>query len=60
MGIAHAQVVNQAGAPINGAVYDTVVDVLVQVLADVGVPDTAINELAGTVAPLREAIVAED
>lgn len=60
MTIAHAGVVDAAGAPINGTVYDRVIGVLVQVLTDAGVPGSAIDELAHTVGPLRAAIVAED
>ena len=57
MTLAHAPVRNADGVPITGAVYDQVVDILVAVLADHGVPDRAINELARLVDPLRAAIV---
>ena len=57
MTLAHGPVRNADGVPITGAVYDQVVDVLVAVLADHGVPDPAITELARVIDPLRAAIV---
>jgi hypothetical protein len=55
----HAGLRNRAGQPISGAIYDRTINVLVQVLVDANIPDDAINELARTVTPLREAIVQE-
>jgi truncated hemoglobin YjbI len=54
---AHAGLRNKAGRPITGDIYDSTINVLVQVLVDAGIPDDAINELARTVTPLRAAIV---
>lgn len=53
----HAKIVNEQGQPITGAIYDRVVDTLVSVLVDAGVPDSAINDLARVITPLRSAIV---
>ena len=58
MTVAHAAVRTPDGVPITGAVFDRVVDVLVTVLSEHGVPDAALNELARVVDPLRAAIVA--
>ena len=55
----HADLRNRAGQPITGDIYDRTIDVLVGVLVDAGIPDDAINELARTVTPLRQAIVGE-
>ena len=53
----HAEIVNAGGQPITGVIYDRVVDTLVGVLVDAGVPDAAINELARVINPVRAAIV---
>jgi truncated hemoglobin YjbI len=55
----HADLRNRAGQPISGDIYDRTINVLVEVLVDAGIPDDAINELARTVTPLRQAIVGE-
>ena len=60
MTVAHAPVRNRDGVPITGAVYDQVVDVLVEVLVEHGVPGPAIDELARVIDPLRAAIVAAE
>ena len=60
MTLAHASVRNQAGLEITGHVYDRVVDTLVAVLVESGVPDQAINELARLIDPLRAAIVVSE
>jgi truncated hemoglobin YjbI len=57
MTVRHANVTNRNGEHIHGAIFDKVVDTLVDVLSDVGVPDVAINELAACIDPLRAAIV---
>jgi hypothetical protein len=57
MSVAHAQVRNEAGVEITGMIYDRIVDVLVTILAEAGVPDDAINQLKRVVDPLRAAIV---
>ena len=51
MTIAHSDVRNEAGIPITGPVYDSAVDVLVTVVAEHGVPDSAINELKKVIDP---------
>jgi hypothetical protein len=56
---AHAVVVNAEGVPITGAIYDAVVDTLVAILAEQGVPRRGIAALAETIGPLREVIVRE-
>jgi truncated hemoglobin YjbI len=55
----HADLRSRTGQPITGEIYDRTIDVLVEVLVDAGIPDHAINELARTVTPLRQAIVRE-
>jgi hemoglobin len=60
MALAHNQVRNEAGQPITGEIYDRVVDTLVGVLVDFGVPGDAITELRRVVHPLRSAIVATE
>ena len=55
----HADLRNRVGQPISGDIYDRTINVLVEVLVDAGIPDDAINELARTVTPLRQAIVGE-
>lgn len=59
MARAHAGVTNERGVPITGRIYDKVIAVLGQVLAEHGVSQPAIEQLATTVAPLRAAIVVE-
>jgi hemoglobin len=53
----HRGVRDRDGRPITGEVYDKVVGVLVGVLRDMHVPDAALAELGGVVAPLRAAII---
>jgi truncated hemoglobin YjbI len=57
MSVAHAEVRNEAGVEITGMIYDRVIDALVTILAEAGVPDNAINQLRRVVDPLRAAIV---
>ena len=57
MTVRHAHVTNRDGEHIHGVIFDKVVDTLVDVLSEVGVPDVAINELAACIDPLRAAIV---
>lgn len=53
---AHSPVRNARGEPITGIVYDAVTAVLFDVLADEGVPDATLDDLADVVAVLRNAI----
>ena len=57
MSVAHAAVRNEAGLEITGMIYDRIIDVLVAILTEAGVPDEAINQLKRVVDPLRAAIV---
>jgi len=55
----HDRVCDREGRPITGEVYDKTVGILIGVLAEMGVPRRAVEELGDVVAPLRRAIVAE-
>ncbi len=52
----HADVRSQDGQPINTVVYDATIQVLVDILAEIGVPRSGIEQLAATIAPLRGVI----
>lgn len=54
---AHLGVVNADRQPINSVVYDAVINTLVAILGEVGVPQLGITQLSATIAPLRAAIV---
>lgn len=53
---AHSPVRNARGEPITGIVYDAATAALFDVLVDEGVPDATLDDLAGVVAVLRNAI----
>lgn len=55
----HSGVRDRNGNPITGEVYDKTVDILVSVLAGMGVPRSAVEDLGEVVALLRRAIVVE-
>lgn len=55
----HADVRNSHGQPITPEVWAAVVDTLVLVLRDAGVPEAALVQLGATIAPLRPVLVTE-
>lgn len=57
MRLAHDEVVNAEGKPINEAIWDKVVSALAGVLTARGVPGSAIGELAATIEPIKAAVV---
>lgn len=55
----HSGVRDRNGNPVTGEVYDKTVGILVSVLAGMGVPRSAVEDLGDVVALLRRAIVVE-
>jgi hypothetical protein len=54
---AHRGVRNSSEQPINSVIYDAVINTLVQILREVGVPEMGIEQLGQTILPLRDAVV---